>query len=180
MRAVLIDGSPAANSRVAVLLDAVQVRLALRGVQTEVVTLQNRRLPVNNPEYHNDPENNPDQTVRDFVSGIQGADIVILGTPLYHGSYSGLLKVAIDHLPDDALAGKIVALVSNASSSRNASQAAQELVPVIRALKGELLNRLVGTYGDDYAIQDGVMQIVDPTIADRLDLIADELLVKAS
>jgi NAD(P)H-dependent FMN reductase len=175
MKAVLLDGSPAANSRVSVLLQAVRQRLVSRGLETELLTLLTMQLPVNNPEYHNLPEENSNAGVRDFIARIQAADIVVLGTPLYHGSYSGILKMAIDHLPDDALAGKRIAIVSNSSSLRNVSQASQELVPVVRALKGDLLNRLVGTYGDDYGVRDDVFQIVDATVNARLDVIADEL-----
>lgn len=178
MKAVFVDGSPAANSRVGVLLHALRSRLESQGLDTAAFALLDTQLPINNPQYHNRPMDNPDQAVRDFIAHIQGAAAVVFGTPLYHGSYSGLLKMAIDHLPDDALAGKHVVVVSNASSARSSAQAAHELVPVIRALKGDVLSRLIGTCQDDYGVHEGVFQVTDPGILKRLDLVADELAAK--
>lgn len=180
MKAVLIDGSPAPQSRIGVLLQALGSRLAARGFTVTTVTLQETQLPYNDPVYHNRSDANPSEEVRTFVQRIQAADVIVVGSPLYHGSYSGILKVAIDHLPDDAFTGKYVVLMSNASNVRNAAQAAQALVPVVRALKGEVLTRLVGTYKEDYGVLDGIFQVTASDIIKRLDVVADELAAKVA
>jgi FMN reductase len=43
---------------------------------------------------------------------IAAADLVLLATPVYRATYSGLLKVFLDLLPQDGLAGKACVLVA--------------------------------------------------------------------
>lgn len=86
--------------------------------------------------------------------------------------------MALDHLDNDAFRGKVVGLVSNATGPRSSAFAAAALAPVARALKGDVLNRLVGTCKADYGEKDGVFQIIEPGIIDRVHLFTDELVQK--
>lgn len=175
MKVVLLDGSPAVPSRVGVLIEAIAAQLHEKGCETVVLELQSLALPTNDPAYYKNPREHPDERVRDFVAAIQDADAVVLGTPLYHGSYSGLIKSALDHLTNDALRGKVVGIISNATGPRSSVLAASALVPVARALKGEVINCLIGTCKADYAERGGVFQIVDECILERIDRFASEL-----
>lgn len=175
MKVVLLDGSPAAPSRVGVLLAAIAGRLGDKGHETSVLELRTLNLPVNDPAYHANPGDHPDEVVRRFVAHIQNADAIVLGTPLYHGTFSGLLKAALDHLHNDAFEGKAVGLASNASGPRSAVVAAASLVPVARAMKGDVSNCMVGTCKADYGEKDGMFQIIEPAIIERVDLFAKEL-----
>lgn len=176
MKAVLIDGSPASNSGVAALLHAVEEQLASAGHEVSIVSLCEQCLPINDPTYYRNPEEHPEEGVRTFVSTVQAADIVVLGTPLYHGSFSGLIKMALDHLDGHALAGKAVGIVSNATAPRGSLTAAQELVHVARNLKGNVINRLIGTSKEDYTLQDGVLRLTEPSVVKRTALFASELI----
>ncbi|SFG33379.1 NAD(P)H-dependent FMN reductase [Halopelagius inordinatus] len=53
----------------------------------------------------------------DVVRRIREADAVVLGTPMYHGSYSGVLKNALDYCGFDEFDGKTVGLVAVAGGS---------------------------------------------------------------
>lgn len=53
----------------------------------------------------------------EVVGKIRGADGIVLGTPVYHGSYSGTLKCAIDYCGFDEFEGKTVGLVAVAGGS---------------------------------------------------------------
>lgn len=180
MRALLLDGSPASPSRVGVLLDTIASRLNDRDCEVQVLQLQTAQLPLNDPAYHTNPDNHPSDAVRDFVRAVRGADIIVLGTPLYHGSFSGLLKMALDHLDDDAFADKIIGLVSNSSNVRNSPQGAHELMLVVRTMKGEVLNRLIGTCQTDYGVKEGIFQVTEDSILNRIGLFTDELVAKAA
>lgn len=180
LHAVLLDGSPASPSRVGVLLSSVAAELKKQGCTTEIVELHSAILPTNDPAYHANPAEHPDAKVKHFVQAIEGADIVVLGTPLYHGSFSGLLKLALDHLHNDAFAGKVIGLVSNATGPRKSLQAAQELTVVARTLKGDVSNCLVGTCRADYGVKDAVFQIIEPEIVQRVSILAKDLLAKSS
>lgn len=176
MKAVLIDGSPARNSGVAALLQAIHEQLANAGHEVSIVSLCEQRLPINDPMYYHNPEEHPEEDVRTFVSIVQGADVIVLGTPLYHGSFSGLIKMALDHLDSHALAGKTVGIVSNATAPRGSLTAAQELVHVARNLKGNVINRLIGTSKEDYTLQDGVLRLTEPSVVRRTALFTSELI----
>lgn len=44
------------------------------------------------------------------------ADAVIVGTPIYRGSYTGAFKNFFDLVPNDALAGKVMGVMATAGS----------------------------------------------------------------
>lgn len=175
MKALLLDGSPVSNSCVAAALRVISARLESQDCGAETLALRDINLPINNPAYHNTPHEHPDATVRDLTKQVQQADIIVLGTPLYHGSFSGLIKTALDHLSDDAFAGKVVGALSNAQGPRNAVHAAQGLVPVARAMKGHAINKLLGTCRADFELKDGKLELVEPAVRARAEHIADEL-----
>ena len=69
--------------------------------------------------------------LRAQVAAAQG---VILGTPEYHGSYSGVLKNAIDLMGFDEFEGKMIGLVGVSGGAMGAISALQSLRDVSRAL----------------------------------------------
>jgi len=46
------------------------------------------------------------------LEAVARADAVLLATPIYRGSFTGVLKTALDELPVEALQGKPVAIVA--------------------------------------------------------------------
>lgn len=49
----------------------------------------------------------PSAAVEDALAQIAAADILLVASPTYKGTYTGLLKVFLDKLPGGALAGKV-------------------------------------------------------------------------
>jgi FMN reductase len=72
----------------------------------------------------------PDDTPR-VVGQIQAADAYIIGTPIYRGSYSGALKNLLDHVPVEAMMGKIAGLIATAATDHHYLSIDQELRPVL-------------------------------------------------
>jgi len=175
---LILDGSPASPSRVAKLLSTIAEQAEVQSCSISVVELATFGLPFNDPTYHLNPGEHPNEVVRKFVEAVQAADIVVLGTPLYHGSYSGLLKSALDHLKDDAFAGKAVGLVSNSNNARNSMQAAQELVLVARTMKGRVSDCIIGTCHEDFGIKDEIFQVINPAIRDRITIFVKDLIAE--
>ncbi|MBX0287059.1 NADPH-dependent FMN reductase [Haloarcula salinisoli] len=64
---------------------------AERGAETELLDLREYDLPTF------DPNAEPPADVAKLTDRIEAADAVILGTPMYHGSYSSVLKTALDY-----------------------------------------------------------------------------------
>ena len=52
--------------------------------------------------------------VQAVLAAIEAASILVLVTPIYRATYSGLLKVLFDQLPAGALAGKVAVLAATA------------------------------------------------------------------
>ncbi len=72
--------------------------------------------------------------VRRFRAAIKAADGLIIGTPEYHGSFSGVLKNALDFLSFDEMEGKMIGLVGVSGGAMGAFDAMNGLRSVGRAL----------------------------------------------
>lgn len=77
----------------------------------ELLDLREYALPPLNPD--DDVGND----VEAFTRTLRAADAIVLGTPMYHGSYSGVLKNAVDHCGFDEFEGKTVGLLAVAGGS---------------------------------------------------------------
>jgi NAD(P)H-dependent FMN reductase len=72
--------------------------------------------------------------VRRFRADVKAADGLIIGTPEYHGSFSGVLKNAMDFLTFDEMEGKMIGLVGVSGGNMGAFDAMNGLRSVGRAL----------------------------------------------
>ncbi len=176
MKAVLLNGSPATNSHTGALLVHLTQLLQKQGYDAQLLHVRDLGLPVNDPNYHSNPEDHPDQKVREFEQHISEAQVVVLGSPCYHGSFSGLLKSALDHLVDEAFKGKAIGVVSHAAGIRVSMQPAQHLALVARTMEGRVSDRLIGTCKADYAERNGHFVVSSDEILQRSERFVRELL----
>jgi FMN reductase len=68
------------------------------------------------------------------VTAIEQADGIIIATPIYKASYSGLLKVFLDLLPQFALAGKAVLPIATGGSVAHLLALDYGLRPVLQSM----------------------------------------------
>jgi FMN reductase len=101
-RILVLTGSPSLRSRTSALASHVGDELALDGHDVDVLHL--RGLPAQ-ALLHADTA---DPAIASAVRAVVAADAVVVATPIYKASYSGLLKVFLDLLPQAALQGKVV------------------------------------------------------------------------
>lgn len=66
-----------------------------------------------------------------LIDKIVQADALILGTPVYRGSYTGILKNVFDVLPNDALVGKPVGIVVTGSTHHHYLTIEHEIKPLL-------------------------------------------------
>lgn len=170
---VLISGSGTKRSRTRVLLTYIANLLEERGMTTTFWDLSEKLVPQSEPDLHGDP-NHPDQRVREFIELINRADGIVLGSPLYHGSFSGILKNALDNLGSDAFKNKHVGLVSNGGGGGNI-QAVEQLRSVVRSLYGYSLQTQIVTSSDDFTGREGKNKLSSKSIKNRAIRLADEL-----
>lgn len=70
--------------------------------------------------------------VEAFHAALRGADAILLGSPEYHGSASGILKNALDLVNPEDLRGKLMGLVACARGDAGAMSTLNQLRQVAR------------------------------------------------
>jgi FMN reductase len=163
MTVLLIAGSPSEKSRSAALLDGVQQRLHARGAHVE--RLQIRDL---SPQAliladfgH--------RTISHAIGRVAAADVVVVATPVYKAAYSGVLKVFLDLLAQNALAGKTVLPLATGGSANHTLALDYALRPVLQSLGAKhILPSIYATDAQITLTPEGTYRI-DEDIGARLD-----------
>lgn len=139
-----VVGSPNLMSKTRVLIDAVVQQLQTLD-RFEVSYVEVARLaPLIGAV--TSPQDLP-QEARDALQRIESADLVIAGSPVYKGSYTGLFKHLIDFLHPEALVNKPVLLVATGGSDRHALAVDQQLRPLFSFFRALTIPSAV--YGSD-------------------------------
>ncbi len=173
--ALLICGSTAKRSCTRELLLALGRELE-SSFDVSLWDLRDAPLAFADPAFHHRPAEVPSEQARAFVHAVKAAEVVALGSPLYHGSYSGVLKNALDHLGRDAFRGKHVALLSHGSNIRKCAMPAEHLLTVVRTLHGSVVQTVVASGKSDFHFdEDGRPMLVSVEIAERIKRQAAEL-----
>jgi FMN reductase len=127
MSIVALAGSPSANSRSTALLRHVLDRFAESEPRHEIVL---RDLP---PAALVRADID-DPAIRRAREQVAAARLVVVATPIYKASCSGLLKTFLDLLPEDALRGKTVLVLGTGGSPAHLLALDYALKPVLAAL----------------------------------------------
>ncbi|MCF3181221.1 MULTISPECIES: NADPH-dependent FMN reductase [unclassified Streptomyces] len=123
-----LTGSPSAHSRTVVVAEHVLRRLEHAGFET--AHLDVRLLPAADllSARRGEPE------IRRALEAVAGADGLVIATPVYKASYTGLLKAFLDLLPQDGLAGKTILPLATGGSLAHVLTIDYALRPVLAAL----------------------------------------------
>lgn len=108
---------------------------------------------------------------RAALAAIEAAEALIVGSPIYKGSYSGLFKHLIDFLEPAALLGKPVVLTATGGGRRHALAVEHQLRPLFGFFSALTLPTAV--YAADEDFRDGAIH--DPVTRDRIRQAAAEL-----
>jgi FMN reductase len=155
--AVAISGSPSPRSKSRRLLSLAVDRLARDGIRSQVVELAN--LPAD--DLLGRTRTPPTDRALEAVAA---ARIVIVSTPVYRASFSGLLKVFFDLFPQDALDGKVAIPIATGAGPAHALVVDHALRPLLASV-GALV-AATGVYGVDAQFTpDGV----DAALSARVD-----------
>ena len=154
----------------------VGVRVALEGArangaETNLIDLREYDLPV----YDADRDEAGDAVP--LREQIQAADAVILGTAVYHGSYSAPLKNALDYSGFDEFEYKTVGLLAVAGGSFPLP-ALDHLRSVMRALDAWVLPFQVAIPNSSAAVTGD--ELVDGDLEDRLETLGQRMVQYAN
>ena len=161
-----VAGSPSALSRSRALLDAALTALERRGAATSRIDLA--RLPAEALLGRR-----ADPAVEAALAAVAAARILVVSTPIYRATYSGLLKVFFDLLPPEALEGKVAIPIATGGSSAHVLAVDHGLRPLLASLGA--LTVSTGVYGTDAQFSDGrpvaaLLERVDRAAGEALTL----------
>jgi FMN reductase len=140
------------------------------GARTELVDLREWNLPFAASGF--DPSEWPDAArLNELVGQSEG---LLWATPEYHGSYSGVLKNALDLGSFDQYEGKAVALLGVAGGAIGATQSLGHLRGIARTLHCLCINEQV-SIARAYSAFDADGQLKDPKLAAGLEHMVREL-----
>lgn len=144
-------------------------RVRALGAEVEIVDLRTLNLPFcdGSKEYPDYPD------VEKLRQSVLNADGVILATPEYHGSVSGVLKNALDLMGFEEFTGKVTGFISVLGGQSN-SNALNDLRTIMRWIHAWTIPEQVAIGQAWNAFdQDGRLQ--DDNLSKRLDAFAQSL-----
>ena len=169
LKIVGINGSLRDSSYSFKALEAAASRVEALGAEVEILDLRKMNLPFcdggdDYPDY-------PDvEKLRDTV---KAADGLILATPEYHGSVSGVMKNALDLMSFDHLSDKVTGLISVLGGQSN-SNALNDLRIIIRWVHGWVIPEQVAV-GQAWKSFDKEGKLLDEKLSQRFDRFAESL-----
>ncbi len=172
-----ISGSPSLVSRSGALLRLTQRRLAGRAARSDTLVVRDLPAAVLVTADVGDPH------LGAAIELVARADVVIVSTPIYKAAYSGLLKLFLDVLPQEALRGKTVLPLATGGSPAHVLALDYAIKPVLGVLGARDI--LDGVYAVDATLRpdpaagdfqpsDELLARLDAAIAPVLDRRADE------
>ncbi|MEU5027999.1 NADPH-dependent FMN reductase [Streptomyces milbemycinicus] len=115
-----------------------------------------------------------------LIEAVSSADGLIIATPAYHGSMSGMVKNALDYMEElrsdrrPYFSGRAVGCISVAGGWQASASAVSALRTTVHALRGwpTPLGVTINTETTSFDV-DGRVQ--DPQVAERLELVAEHV-----
>src|ERR1700681_1249114 len=146
------------------------------GARTKLISGPSLQLPLYQPD-------NPERcgAARDLVAELALADGIVLGSPGYHGSISGLVKNALDYAEDlrtdvrPYFSGRAVGCIATAGGGSAAVNTLGALRDIVHALRGwpTPMGAVINT-ADSPFDEDGTCQLA--RVAQTLELMAGEVI----
>jgi FMN reductase len=169
VRLLAVCGSPRSHSKTLLALEtAVQhARAVVPRVSAEVLALGDRDVAMCDGR---DPALYDGDTGK-VIDEVVVADALLVGTPMYRGTYTGLLKNLFDVLPNHALRGKPVGLVATGGTDHHYLAIEHGLKPVVGFFDGYVVPGSVYANNEHYA--DGALVAED--IRDSLARLANRV-----
>ncbi|MGE7603596.1 NADPH-dependent FMN reductase [Peribacillus sp. NPDC097675] len=133
---VILSGSPAIPSRTDISLKYIEKLVEKEGFTTEYYSITDFS-PIDLFQGRYDSED-----ILLLAEKIKQANGIIIGSPVYKASYTGVLKALIDLLPEGAFKDKPVLPIMIGGSNRHLLAIDYALKPLISILKGEPMQGL--------------------------------------
>lgn len=144
-------------------------RVGALGVETAIIDLRKLSLPFCNggDDYSDYPD------VAKMQQTVKSAAGLILATPEYHGSVSGVMKNALDLMSFEELSGKVAGLISVLGGQSN-SNALNDLRIILRWVHAWVIPEQI-SLGQAWKVFNEEGEILDEKLSQRFDAFAESL-----
>jgi FMN reductase len=169
VRIVGIGGSLRTDSYSQIALIQAGQRIQALGAEVEILDLRTMNLPFCNGE--DDYPDYPD--VERLRLAVKQADGLILATPEYHGSVSGVIKNALDLMSFEHLSDKVAGLISVLGGQSN-SNALNDLRVILRWVHAWVIPEQIAI-GQAWKAFGPEGKLLDEKLSQRFDQFAQSL-----
>ena len=108
---------------------------------------------------------------RDIIDAIEDADVLVVGTPVYRASYTGLFKHVFDLVHHEALIGKTVVLTATGGSPLHGLVMEHQLRPLFGFFRAHTVPSAVYATEADF----DQYTLTSPVVIERIHRAADEV-----
>lgn len=167
LKLVAVSGSPRSPSRTNVLVSAIANAIAGR------LAVDVRELALGEVAGDVLPALTADALSaagRKVIATIESADILVVGTPAYRGSFTGLLKSVFDLVHHEALRGRVAVLAATGGSALHGLLIEHQLRPLMSFFGVHTAPSAVYAVDSDFTNY----RLSNPAIAQRIEQVAEE------
>ncbi len=165
LRIVTVNGSPELPSRTSVVLEALANAVAARVPasihRVETADLVGQPLGVRRDQLS--------RRTQDDLQSIETADLIVAGTPVYKGSYTGLFKYLFDLVDQYALVDVPVILAATGGSERHTLVIEHQLRPLFGFFQAATAPLGVYAHSSEF----DTFEIVNTTLRARIERAAE-------
>ncbi len=161
IRVVAICGSLRERSYTRIALERALEEAARLDAATELLDLREWDLPL----YDADVDREDAGEAEAFTARVRAADSILLGSPMYHGSYSSPLKTALDYCGFDEFEDETVGLLA-VSGGAFPVTTLEHMRSVCRALNAWVIPHQAAIPNASRAFDDG--EFVDASLEERV------------
>jgi azobenzene reductase len=157
---VAINGSRREGSYTKLALENTLAAAEGAGADTDLIDLGSVEVPLYHPDHETDP------TVTDLMTRVREAEGVVIGSPVYHGSYSSTFKNFHDHCGFDEYDDTAVGLLALAGGGSYGSTL-EHLRSTVRGVHGWVIPQQVGIRNGRTHFSDG--RLVTEDLVTRIE-----------
>lgn len=167
MNLLIIEGSPFPLAKTEVIAEEIKSQIEQPEHTVDIIKLSKWNIPLLG--------NGKTEDVERVKRLAEEADALIIGTPNYHTSFSGVLKNLLDHLSTDEFEMKPVGLFCVSGGMRNTDPLTQ-LRLVMRGLHGLVIPTQISAADIDFKKEEsGQPYLENQEVRERISVMIDSL-----
>lgn len=176
MKGLIIVGSAKVGSHTTALSQYLKGHFEEHDFDVEIFDLAEQPIHQLDVSGASNPSESYKNNLQTLKTKAREADFFVLGSPNYHGSYSGILKNVLDHLTMDDFKMKPVGLIGN-SGGIVSSEPLSHLRLIVRSLLGIAVPTQIATHDTDFKkLDDGTYYLANEEFQLRARLFVDQII----